>query len=65
MPVDLVWRFGNSSGVTIPAVICTSFDASYFDQPRLMCLADFGGALTWGSLLMPMSRLPFIHVLEI
>ena len=65
MPVDLVRRFGNSSGVTIPAVMCTNFNASYFDQPRLMCLAGFGVGLTWGSLLMPMSRLSFINVLEI
>ena len=65
MPLDLVRRFGNSSGVSIPAVMCTNFDASYFDQPRLMCLAGFGVGLTWGSLLMPMSRLSFINVLEI
>jgi len=65
MPMDLVSKFGNSSGVSIPAVLCTSYDASYFDQPRLMCLAGFGVGLTWGSLLMNMSKLSFLNVLEI
>lgn len=65
MPMDLVRHFGNSSGVSIPAVLCTSFEAKYFDQPRLMCLAGFGVGLTWGSLLMPMSKLSFLRVLEV
>lgn len=65
MPMDLVRHFGNSSGVSIPAVLCTSFDASYFAQSRLMCLAGFGVGLTWGSLLMPMSNLSFARVLEV
>lgn len=65
MPMDLVRHFGNSSGVSIPAVLCTSFEASYFAQSRLMCLAGFGVGLTWGSLLMPMSNLSFARVLEV
>jgi len=63
--MDLVRHFGNSSGVSIPAVLCTSFEASFFEQPRLMCLAGFGVGLTWGSLLMPMSNLSFVKVLEV
>ena len=65
MPMDLVSKFGNSSGVSIPAVLCTSYDLSYFDQPRVMCLAGFGVGLTWGSLLMNMSKLSFLNVLEV
>lgn len=65
MPMDLVRNFGNSSGVSIPAVLCTSFVASYFEQPRVMCLAGFGVGLTWGSLLMSMSGLSFLKTLEI
>jgi 3-oxoacyl-[acyl-carrier-protein] synthase-3 len=65
MPMDLVRNFGNSSGVSIPAVLCTSFNASYFKQSRLMCLAGFGVGLTWGSLLMNMSNLSFVKVLEV
>lgn len=65
MPMDLVRHFGNSSGVSVPAVLCTSFDKSYFERPRLMCLAGFGVGLTWGSLLMRMSDLSFVKVLEV
>ena len=65
MPMDLVRNFGNSSGVSIPAVLCTSFSASYFQQPRVMCLAGFGVGLTWGSLLMKMHELSFLNIVEI
>ena len=65
MPIDLVQRFGNSSGVSIPAVLCTNYNESYFKQQRLMCLAGFGVGLTWGSMLMPMQDLSFIKILEV
>ena len=65
MPMDLVRNFGNSSGVSIPAVLCTSFDTSYFKRMRLICLAGFGVGLTWGSLLMPIGSLSFNRVLEV
>ena len=65
MPMNLVPRFGNSSGVSIPAVLCTNFDTAYFSQSRLLCLAGFGVGLTWGSLLMPMQNLSFLNTLEI
>ncbi len=65
MPMDLVRRYGNSSGVCIPAVLCTGFDRTYFEQQRLMCFAGFGVGLTWGSLLIPMSNLSFARVLEV
>jgi len=65
MPIDLVRKYGNSSGVTIPAVLCTEFDASYFEQPKWVCMAGFGVGLTWGSLLMQLGNLSFVNVLEI
>jgi len=65
MPMNLVPRFGNSSGVSIPAVLCTNFETAYFNQSRLLCMAGFGVGLTWGSLLMPLQNLSFLNVLEI
>lgn len=65
MPIDLVRYLGNSSGVSIPAVLCTNFEKNYFDEVRLMCFAGFGVGLTWGSLLMPIEKPSFIRVLEI
>jgi 3-oxoacyl-[acyl-carrier-protein] synthase-3 len=65
LPMDLVRHYGNSSGVTIPAVLCTHYEESFFSQRRLMCLAGFGVGLTWGSLLIPMQALGFINVMEV
>ena len=65
MPIDLVQRFGNSSGVSIPAVLCTNYSSSYFRRSRMICMAGFGVGLTWGSLLMPMKDISFIKVLEV
>ena len=65
MPIDLVRKYGNSSGVTIPAVLCTEFDVSYFRDPKWICMAGFGVGLTWGSLLMQISDLSFVNVMEI
>lgn len=65
LPMDLVSRFGNSSGVTIPAVLCTKYHKDFFSQPRHMCMAGFGVGLTAGSLLMPMQDMSFLNVLEV
>lgn len=65
MPIDLVRKYGNSSGVTIPAVLCTEFDVSYFKNPKWVCMAGFGVGLTWGSLLIQLGDLSFVNVLEI
>ena len=65
MPTNLVQKYGNSSGVSIPAVICSEFDLSYFKKNRLICMAGFGVGLTWGSLLMRMYDLTFLEVLEV
>lgn len=65
MPMNLVPRYGNSSGVSIPAVLCTNYNQEYFSQSRLMCMAGFGVGLTWGSLLIPMKDLSFIKILEV
>ena len=65
IPISLVQKYGNSSGVTIPAVLCTEFDLSYFQQPKWICMAGFGVGLTWGSLLMRLQDLSFIEVMEV
>lgn len=65
MPINLVSHFGNSSGVSIPAVLCTNYNLNYFQKKRLVCLAGFGVGLTWGSILMPMHNLSFINILEV
>lgn len=65
IPTNLVQKYGNSSGVTIPAVLCSEFNLSYFQEPKWICMAGFGVGLTWGSLLINMHQLSFIEVLEV
>lgn len=65
MPINLVSHFGNSSGVSIPAVLCANYNLNYFEKKRLVCLAGFGVGLTWGSILMPMHNLSFLNILEV
>jgi len=65
LPVNLVAKYGNSSGVTIPAVLCSEFDVSYFNEPKWICMAGFGVGLTWGSLLVRLHELSFVEVLEV
>lgn len=65
LPMDLVPKYGNSSGVTIPAILCTHYNKEFFNRKRLMCMAGFGVGLTWGSLLMPMHNILFTNVLEV
>jgi 3-oxoacyl-[acyl-carrier-protein] synthase-3 len=65
IPMTLVSEFGNSSGVSIPAVLCTALGAKYFEQNRTICFAGFGVGLTWGSVIMHMGDLSFLRVLEV
>jgi 3-oxoacyl-[acyl-carrier-protein] synthase-3 len=64
-PINLVEKYGNSSGVTIPAVLCSEFDMSYFKEPKWVCMAGFGVGLTWGSLIIELHDLSFVELLEI
>jgi 3-oxoacyl-[acyl-carrier-protein] synthase-3 len=65
MPINLVSHYGNSSGASIPAVLCANYNVNYFQKKRLVCLAGFGVGLTWGSILMPMHKLSFLNILEV
>jgi len=62
VPMNLVGEYGNSSGASIPAVLCTEFSREYFDRPRIMCFAGFGVGLTWGGLLLSLHEIDFLSV---
>jgi 3-oxoacyl-[acyl-carrier-protein] synthase-3 len=64
MPMDVVERFGNSSGVTIPTVLATNLAESLLSEEDLYCLAGFGVGLTWASMAMTVGRLRFCRVFE-
>ena len=62
VPMNLVEEYGNSSGASIPAVLCTEFSREYFDRPRIICIAGFGVGLTWGGSLLSLHDIDFLSV---
>lgn len=64
MPHDLVSLYGNSSGVTIPAVLCSSFKINDFYIGQKLCLAGFGVGLSWGSIIMDIEEPLFLSIME-
>lgn len=65
MPNNIVEKFGNASGVSIPTAICYNLEEELKSKTSLVvCLAGFGVGLTWGSLLMNMGELKFCEIIE-
>ena len=64
MPMDVVERFGNSSGVTIPTVLTTNLAEELLRGSHTYCLAGFGVGLTWASMLTTIGTLDFCRVIE-
>lgn len=64
MPMDIVERFGNSSGVTIPTVLSHSLGDRLKQETLRLCMAGFGVGLTWASLLMKVGPLQFCSMID-
>lgn len=62
MPMNVVERFGNSSGVTIPLAVVANLSESMRTRSFRVCLAGFGVGLTWGAILMPLGNLSFCEL---
>lgn len=52
MPSNVVGRYGNSSGSTIPMAIALNVAEKVTNGEILACLTGFGGGLTWVSMLI-------------
>ena len=65
MPSNIVEKFGNSGGVTIPMAIAFNLGKRLVTERFRVCLAGFGVGLTWGSMLMPLGGLRFCNLIEI
>jgi 3-oxoacyl-[acyl-carrier-protein] synthase-3 len=59
MPSNVVERFGNSSGVTMPMAITLNLATQLTAGQCLACLVGFGVGLTWASMLMRLGPLDF------
>jgi 3-oxoacyl-[acyl-carrier-protein] synthase III len=64
MPSNVVERFGNSSGVTIPVAIASNLGDRIVAEQFRICLAGFGVGLTWGSMLLRLGGLNFCELIE-
>jgi 3-oxoacyl-[acyl-carrier-protein] synthase-3 len=64
MPNNVVQHFGNSGGATIPTAIAFNLADQLKKETRLVCLAGFGGGLTWASMLMRLGRLAFCELID-
>lgn len=64
MPMNVVERFGNNSGVTIPTVLATNLAESLLAKMGHYCLAGFGMGLTRASLVMKLGPLNTCSMVE-
>jgi 3-oxoacyl-[acyl-carrier-protein] synthase-3 len=64
MPSNIVGSFGNSSGVSIPAVITNNLGNSLLTDVKQVCLAGFGVGLTWASMLLNLGKLKFNKIIN-
>ena len=64
MPNNVVERFGNSSGATIPIAVMINFAERAKTGDCLACLAGFGVGMTWSSMLMRLGGLNFCEMID-
>jgi 3-oxoacyl-[acyl-carrier-protein] synthase-3 len=64
MPNNVVERFGNSSGSTIPTAIAINVADKVTNGHIQACLAGFGGGLTWSAMLMRLGGWKFCEVID-
>ncbi len=64
VPMNVVGKYGNSSGVTIPSAITLNLSEQLATQTFHVVLAGFGVGLTWGSMLMKLGPLEFCDTID-
>jgi 3-oxoacyl-[acyl-carrier-protein] synthase-3 len=64
MPNNVVERFGNSSGATIPIAVIINMAERVKGAGCLACLAGFGVGMTWSSMLIRLAGLNFCEMVD-
>lgn len=64
MPNNIVGKFGNSNGVTIPIDLTYNLGDKLMNNSYSICLAGFGVGLAWSSMLLRMGYLNFCKMIE-
>jgi 3-oxoacyl-[acyl-carrier-protein] synthase-3 len=63
MPSNIVERFGNASGVSIPTAVSFNLGNKLNTESYLLCFAGFGVGLTWASLLIKIGNTRFNEII--
>lgn len=64
MPLDLVKKYGNPSGVSIPMVITDHFSDILTKKTYQCCLSAFGSGLAWGAMALSLGNLNYCKLIE-
>jgi 3-oxoacyl-[acyl-carrier-protein] synthase-3 len=64
MPNNVVERFGNSGGATIPMAIMNNAAERLKTERLNVCLTGFGAGLTWASMLLSLGPFAFCELIE-
>lgn len=64
LPMNVVEKYGNSSGVTIPMATVENLGQILTERETFVCLAGFGVGLTWGSMLMHLGPLDVCELVQ-
>ena len=59
MPMDIVTKYGNSSGATVPVAITTSYGERLLNEKVRCCMSGFGSGLTWTGAILELGNLDF------
>lgn len=62
--IDLVTKYGNPSGASIPLVITDNLKNQMLDKKHLCCLSAFGSGLAWGAMILRLGDLKFCQLVE-
>lgn len=63
MPSNVVEKYGNSSGTTVPAVTVLTFEGKDMPAKQKVCFSGFGVGLTWAAVIMDLYPLEFCKTL--
>jgi 3-oxoacyl-[acyl-carrier-protein] synthase-3 len=64
MPNNVVERFGNNSGATIPVALISNLAEKARAAHFQVCLAGFGAGLTWAAMLIRLGRMDFCELID-
>ena len=59
MPANVVEKYGNSSGTTVPAVTVLTFEGKEMPAKQEVCFSGFGVGLTWAAVVMDLEPFKF------